>query len=299
MCMSINEAVFSQTRIVTWRTASGFTGLLYQNEAQNTVSGPNAMIFCIPLRPTKENLELLEQLTFNTEAFPEIAANIVETEPPFPAKGRSMGGPLCFVARDDEPESRMFESGPYTVVIADLRAVNSALEKVSPAKRPFLPENYAQGIAETGRGEWTAVICCFDGNELKKAPPIMFYYAQDLLTNYRIFPALDAHHGGPPDLSAFVMTDHALATDIDHLPDEIKSKIGGKVEYANLEQMPPFVQANLPEYVVTTTSATELPNGDWILDTANKMFQTGMVNYEGGASLATDLLHRCLERFSG
>lgn len=291
MCMSMSPAVFSKTRLVTWFTPRSLTGLIYQNQMQNASPGPNAMVFTIPMRPTEENLKLVERNTINTESFPSIAENIVETE----VFSLSKSMPMAFAALDrdgQEFETRAYECGGLFYVMGDRRGINKRLATLPPEKRVQLSDTYVEGVKATGRGDWAMVVVCFDGNKVVKAPPVMFSYPQDIMTGQLVFPALDDHTGKGPNLDLVVETDHALATSADHLPEDVRLELAGRVRYESWLDMPEGVRAILPRYALTCTFERPLPNGDWVLDTQDPVFQTG---HEDGR-LAYDLMRRTLMR---
>jgi hypothetical protein len=173
--------------------------LVYENTPHNHSEGPNAMLLHFPALPMGPDNVV------DTSNASNIARDAVRAvEPPARMFGRHQ--------RDDligsrVPEAHVFDSGIYTVVLAqDPRAIPDALNRVPPNKRPEPNPEIFEWYAQW-RPNWPVALCCFDSKEAVRANPMMWWYVPRHVDT-AFLPALDAHDGHPPRLDHFVDVNH-------------------------------------------------------------------------------------------
>lgn len=174
----------------------------YQNRLKHGTGGPNAMLLPIPAAAPLSPKNLLDTKALRLEKVLDTYAMLVQP------RSRTL---TKSVSR--EPESTyVFESGPYTVVLApDAGQMYRALEKVPERKRPNLSAALVAKLSILYQGYHFA-LCCFDESEFRRgesSPPPVFWWYSPQDPDQLFAPAIDAHDGGPPKAGP-VRRDHTL-----------------------------------------------------------------------------------------
>lgn len=249
MCVTIDKAELSRTKIAWWVSPDGKTNLAYQNNPKSK-SGPNAMLLHFP------HHGLLQQGTnvIDTSQSPRILINMEAACQGPQAKSLDLS-----VSRSSAPVFSIFESGIYTMV-----AARSTMDLLSALEDPRIPQNKRVTIDQAlceyyanafDSNNWAILMCLFDNKDAKKSSePIWVRYNSTLPKGVAHLPGLDAHTGKAPkagkvDVDAFVMFGN-------------NAGMGNPVYYSHsLERVP----ANLPTHVFGMKYSGKEDNGDYIL----------------------------------
>lgn len=192
MCITLSAAELSSTKLYAGEAMIGKTYvhvIAYQNKA--ITNGPNAMVLPIPaaVTPGPENV-------IDTRGFPCFLDDIHES-----TKIPSFG-------IEDDGGVEVFDVGSYSVVLANAPgAIASAVASIPGNKRPTLNSAVIAAFGELYPG-WPLAVCCWDG--AIEAEPLLWWY-EPRLPEWLFAPALDAHGGAPPDVTATVWVDHHIA----------------------------------------------------------------------------------------
>ena len=152
----------------------------------------------------------------------------------------------------------VFESGIYTVALAsDARAIVDALDRIPDRKRPPLNPVLFDWYHATFPG-WPVALCCFDNTERALATPMLWWY-EPAHREWLFAPAVDAHTGAVPDLSAPVPVDHWVVAG----SSEMEEQAGSAVHYRDAVE--PELAAYLPDRVVGSYHRGRLPNADFVI----------------------------------
>lgn len=205
MCCTLEPAKLSNTILYAAETVHN--GKLvhvmgYQNRAENLARGPNAMILPIPT-----DVALGPENTVDMRAAKHVLADYAEALTP---RTRSLSKGFGHDGLDDDSRGvQVFESGSYTVVLAKNAAdIPSAVKHVPVNKRPSRINTAVFEAYSKWYPGWPVALCCFDG--AVEAEPMLWWYEPRNASSL-FLPALDAHDGNPPDLSARVGVDHTVA----------------------------------------------------------------------------------------
>lgn len=208
MCVSTARAEFKGTKIYVGLRDLPNVGevrvLMYQNQVQSFSADPNSMLLHIPTH-TRMSEENFIDMTHATGALKDMEKSLTPM-----AKGinfasdnrRSLGSSSV----------QIFESGAYTVVLADdAREIHAALTEVPVEKRPYIKPELLDFYQEHYGEGYKFALACFNNRDMVNADPIgLWYVPSDETKDYLIFPALDSHTGDAPDVYSPVGVDHWL-----------------------------------------------------------------------------------------
>jgi hypothetical protein len=222
----------------------------YQNQAENLSPGANAMILPFPARAEMGPSNVVD--VSGCKHVLKLYALTIDPPTRSFAKSASRGGLLL-----GSRSVQVFESGMYTVVLADdARDIAGALYQVPDSKRPKVNEEILEAYA-AWYPRWPIALCCFESRREVKADPMIWWYEPK--DESRIFtPALDAHDGRKPSLSARVELDHVVC-------------YGSLIEPAG-DRIPTRLEEDLPDaarpYLATRLAGqayhgSRMPNGDF------------------------------------
>jgi len=200
MCITVNHAALSKTKILSLPIPNGNHFIAYSNSVKNLSGKPNAMILAIPGK-TKPSW------FHNTEKYKDFLTEISEKATIEHWIGsltrglRSKGmGYLSF---------EQFELGMYTIGLADsFDGAEDFINSLSDDKKPDIGEEL-KNFFKTEYAGWSFAVCCFDSTKAIDAQPIAFEYTP-FNKDFLYFPSLDAHDGGAPDLTKSVRADHTI-----------------------------------------------------------------------------------------
>jgi hypothetical protein len=225
MCVTMGPARLSRTALYVGEVSADDSKPIhavgYQNKVQN-LPGPdgptgNAMILPFPAVPGT----MSQANVIPTEDCPHILDDMVTTVREYDAALHRIAtwGFRSLVGLPHEPKVEVFESGIYTVILAqDACAIAPALERVSEAKRPLLKPSLFDAYARW-YPDWAIALCCFNNNEAAQATPMLWWY-EPACPEELFAPTLDWHTGAVPDLGASVRLDHTLAVGSERMEQE-------------------------------------------------------------------------------
>jgi hypothetical protein len=242
MCITTHPADLSNTKIYAGEARLGETYvhvMAYRNTA--ATEGPNAMILPIPAARMLGPANVIDTREF--AGFLDIM--LAEAED------------CCRGAFGGVPESpQVFDVGSYTVVLAQRpQAIARAVEGVPANKRPSLNPALLQAFDDLYPG-WPLAVCCWDG--AIEAEPMLWWY-EPKSPEWLFAPALDAHHGGAPDIGAEVRVDHVIG-----FGSTLREQRFGGWE----DELPPIAADLLAWNVRRARVAGHMPNGDFWQATA-------------------------------
>src|SRR5579859_6140617 len=255
MCISAAPATFSATKIYVGEANLNnkyIHVIAYQNAAQSRYAEePNAMI--LPF-PTKTSMN--EQNIINTSLFKSFLSDITNSTK---ISSRSLSSRSLM----DYKDALVFDSGSYTVVLADhVRQIPKALEKVSSDKRPTLPYRLLAGFGKLYPDQPIA-LCCWKGGV--EAEPLLWWYEPKDKDSLFI-TTMDAHDGNSPNLEAVVETDHIVSIGSSLLKDTY-SRMYNRVDYSG--HIPGHIKQILPNYVYGARLPQLMKNGDLFIKIAD------------------------------
>lgn len=244
MCLTLEPAKLSDTILYAAETLH--EGKLvhvmgYENAAENLASGPNAMLLPIPT-----DMHLGPGNTLDMRQAKSVLKDYrtaIHNADRRLSRGMSKG----FGADSLDDDVQVFESGSYTVVLArDARDIPAAMKHLPANKRPGrMNQAIFDAYAKWYPG-WPLALCAWDGSV--KAEPMLWWYEPKDAS--RLFlPALDAHDGNPPDLSAKVDVDHTIAV------GSVSAPNGHNVRFQD------EVPADLRPFLATKITGHEFPEG--------------------------------------
>ena len=243
MCITINKAELSGTKIMSLPLESGRHFIAYSNRVLNRSGKPNAMILPIPGTTKPEWFH-------NTEQYSKFLVEITKKAHmkewvPSRSLGRVAKGMKSF---------EQFDLGMYTIGLASsFEGVEEFISSLSEEKRPVVSDELRGFFREHNAG-WSFAVCCFSSDKTIDAQPIAFEYEPfnpDLL----YFPTLDGHDGGAPRLADAVMMDHTLIYEHTGVFDRKLYQM----EYIELKDVPDFL--NKRRYRLHEMQGN-YPNGD-------------------------------------
>lgn len=199
MCITVNHASLSKTKILSLPIENGNHFIAYSNSVKNLSGKPNAMILPIPG-------ETNPSLFHNTEGYKNFLVEITkkcrleEDYMGIRSRGLSKSKSLSF---------DQFELGQYVIALSkDFNGIREFLAQLPEEKRPVVSEELQNFFQEKYAG-WSFAICTFDSDKTINAQPIAFEY-KPFNYNFLYFPTMDGHDGGAPDVDAIVNTDHTF-----------------------------------------------------------------------------------------
>lgn len=203
MCITVNPASLTKTKILSLPLENGNHFIAYSNVVKNSSGKPNAMILPIPG-------ETNPSLFHNTEEYKGFMDEIVKKSGLDQYYGLLSKGLKSRSLGDDTTLSfDQFQLGMYNVGLAkNFQGARDFLNSLSEDKRPVVSEKLKQFFEEKYAG-WSFAVCVFDGTKAMDSQPIAFEYtpfAQEFL----YFPTMDSHDGGAPDLEESVRADHTF-----------------------------------------------------------------------------------------
>ncbi len=209
----------------------------------------NAMILPFPAVPrTMTQANVLD--TASCRGILQDMADAVAPPVPHASTWRRMSMLLS-----DEPRVQVFQTGIYTVVLADdPRDIPAALHRVPSSKRPTLNPALFDAYARWYPG-WTMALCCFNNARARLADPLLWWY-RPMRPDRLFLPAVDCHTGDIPDLDAQVSVDHVVAVGSHRMT-------GGQRVYYQ-DDLPVKVAPYLLTTLIGQRFSGPMPNGDFI-----------------------------------
>jgi hypothetical protein len=201
MCITVNEAKLSKTKILSLPIDNGRHFIAYSNKVINTSGKPNAMILPIPGNTKPEWFH-------NTEKYKGFIDEIIDKCQMKKYEGWEERGFLS-KGLSDELSFETFELGMYTVGLAkDFSGIREFIDQLPEEKRPEISEELKE-FFETQYAGWSFAVCVFGSDKAIDAQPIAFEY-EPFAYNLIYFPTVDSHNGKAPNLNDFVDVDHTF-----------------------------------------------------------------------------------------
>lgn len=254
MCCSLDYAHFIGTKILGHRMNMPEVGdvqvILYQNQVLSENGVPNAMLLHVPTEVAMGPENFIDM----TDT-PSVLEDMVDAlRPPV---SRSLDSMMIGSASLGKSVVQVFDSGPYTVVLADnAEDIHGALSRVPKAKRPEIKKSLLEFCQKTYPVGYKFFLACFNNSNLSEPPPIGYWYVPTAeQKDYFMIPAIDSHTGEPPQLFARVNVDHYIFLSTENMAD------GSKVYYS--DDIPDDVLRFLPTKIVGREYRHSLPNGDF------------------------------------
>jgi hypothetical protein len=173
----------------------------YQNVVE-APRGPNAMLLPFPASQVgPENL-------VNGAAFAEV---MEAYEHAIKRRNVTIGGSRrsAAAAATYDDDIHVFDSGSYTIALAQKASfLKDALQQVPDARRPKISASFIIALGQL-YPNWPIAVCCFQGGDV--APEPLFWWYESRFPDTLFAPAIDAHDGNPPDLTATIERDHVVA----------------------------------------------------------------------------------------
>lgn len=230
MCITVNEAELSNTKILSLPLNNGRHFIAYSNKAVNTSGKPNAMILPIPGATKPEWFH-------NTEQYKDFIDEIIDKCQMKKYEGWEERGFLS-KGLDGELSFETFTLGMYTVGLAkDFSGIREFLDQLSEDKRPVVSEEL-KNFFETQYAGWAFAVCVFDSGKAIDAQPIAFEY-EPFAYNLIYFPTVDSHNGKAPNLDDLVDVDHTFI--YEHTGEMTKNYYQKSVILETAE-IPPFLK---------------------------------------------------------
>jgi hypothetical protein len=197
MCITVNHAKLSKTKILSLPLENGNHFIAYSNKVKNLSGKPNAMILPIP---GETSPALFHDTTKYKDFMDEITENCDLHEDYMGMRSRGMKGVLSF---------EQFELGMYTVGLSkNFNGVRDFIDALPEEKRPEISEELKSFFQEKYAG-WSFAICVFDSDKTIDAQPIAFEY-KPFGSQLLYFPTMDGHDGKAPNIDDMVNTDHTF-----------------------------------------------------------------------------------------
>jgi hypothetical protein len=251
MCCTLRPAELSKTILYSGE-AEYETKLVhvigYQNRAKNRFNGPNAMILPFPAREVMGARNCLE-----TEGMRWLM-NDLAAAVDIPRLTRGFSPKMAILGSSRAVS--VFESGTYTVVLADdARDIPLALGRVPEEKRPDLNDDIFEAYAKW-YPQWPIALCCFESKKEMEPDPLLWWFEP---RDERVLfaPALDSHNGLPPDLTEHVRVDHTVVF------GSTRASRGIPVRFHRV--VPSHVSRFIADRVVGQKFHSSLKNGDFAI----------------------------------
>jgi hypothetical protein len=249
MCITVNKASLSSTKILSLPLENGNHFLSYSNNVQNKSGRPNAMILPIPGKVKQEWF-------YNTEPYKNFLNEIIN-------KSRLQEDYWGHRVRSASAKGKSlsyFELGMYHIALTDnFLELREFLLSLPDLERPDISEDLQKFFNEKYNG-WSFVLCLFSSDKEIDAQPIALEYTP-FNPGLIYYPTMDSHDGGAPNLNEQVQMDHTFIYEhtgprnpkIEYFMDSVDLKA----------QVPEFLQKR--KYRTIASQKREI-NGDTYID---------------------------------
>lgn len=269
MCITIDKAELSKTKILSIPVGNGNHFIAYSNSVRNTSGKANAMILAIPGKTkqawfydTTKYKTFLDDIINNSDYKKNYLGMVSRS------KSLSKG----FLGDIDE-----FKVGIYNVGLSDsFDAVLQFINK-NVVNKPNIQSSLSEFFKTHYRG-WSFAACLFDTNKTIDAQPIAFEYTP-FEADSIYFPTMDAHTGSAPSFEGVVDVDHTFIYEHTGKPEV---KLYREFVELNNEGLPVFLNKRKYRHIIIS-SAKEM-NGDTFMNTAeitSTPFQDNPSMYRG------------------
>lgn len=227
MCITINKALLSKTKILSLTLPNGNHFIAYSNKVKNESGKPNAMILPIP-GETKP--EWFHDTTEYKDFMDEIINKSRYTQDYLGVQMRSLSASKGI---------QKFELGMYSIGLSnDFKGIEDFIKELPENKKPEVSAELRSFFLDKYAG-WAFAICLFDTDKTIDAQPIAFEYKPFSKKNL-YFPTMDSHDGGAPKAESNIETDHTFIFEHTGMMD--KSKTYAKTFVTLEAKVPEFLQ---------------------------------------------------------
>lgn len=260
MCISAAPAEFSGTTgYLGERSLDGETihVIGYQNRPTNLSLGPNAMLLHFPSKEPMSDQNVIDMGERSGDLMKDWRERIT---PSVRSKGLSRG--LDFIATNSV---QIFDTGIYTVVLSsEPSKIYDALERVPSDKRPQISRELLEWYKKNFPN-WSVALCCFKETADTKADPLFWWY-KPIDESKLLFPAIDCHTGGVPDMNESVYTDHVIVMNSDQWSDDGKAQKLPK-SWMDDYEIPEISRKFFPDEmrIIGRQSTQRMINGDFMI----------------------------------
>ncbi len=260
--------------------------LSYQNTLSSSRYGANAMLLPIPTSDLLGPENVVDSRPFRS-ILKNYEKSVQEMKPKTNRRSANMltkGGGAASLRSDFQT----FRAGSYHVASAtSLPGLKQAVQAVPERARPDLPFQFLAALGKMYPG-WSFLACCFCGEDVLdgvEAEPVTLWYRPMAGREDTLFaPAVDAHDGKPPVLSASVWRDHTLAFgDVDAEGVREAPYMREHVKRLPEEHRWMFSHAVVGSVVKERTTR----NGDFVMPTSR--VKTSVAGYVGADEVRVDV----------
>lgn len=199
MCITVNTAVLTGTKIMSLHLDNGRHFIAYSNKVNNTSGKPNSMILPVPGVLKKEWFH-------NTEKYKDFMDDIIKNTTDEHYTGMLSRGIL---SKGISLSFDSFNLGMYKVGIApSYNGIQEYINTLPKDERPSISEELSEFFKNKYAG-WSFVVCAFAGDKKMESQPIAFEY-DPFGPSLIYFPTMDAHNGGAPKMGENVDVDHTF-----------------------------------------------------------------------------------------
>ena len=246
MCITINTAKLSKTKILSIPVGNGNHFIAYSNSVQNLSGKQNAMILPIPGKTKQEWFyDTTKYKKFLDDIISE--ADYVEGYLGIRSRGMKLSKSLS-----------VFNVGMYTVGLAD--SFDGVLNFIK--ERASITDSLSKFFTKEYEG-WSFAVCLFDSDKRIDAQPIAFEY-KPFVKRFIYFPTMDAHTGNAPNVNEDVEVDHTFI--YEHIGKSDQTLYKEFVELKNTD-VPEFLKKRKYRYVEVKNSVSK--NGDTFINLGN------------------------------
>lgn len=201
MCITVNPASLTKTKILSLALDSGNHFIAYSNKVKNLSGKPNAMILPIPG-------ETKQEFFYDTTKYKGFMDEIVQkcdfVKDYLGMQSRSKG-----IRSLDQLSHDSFVIGMYKVGLAkNFEGIQDFINSLAENERPEISTELQEFFKEKYAG-WSFAICVFDTDKTIDAQPIAFKYAP-FDDKFLYFPTMDGHDGKAPSIDSMVDVDHTF-----------------------------------------------------------------------------------------
>jgi len=198
MCITVNTAKLSKTKIISMPVGNDNHFISYSNNVKNLSGEPNAMILPIPGKSKREWF-------FDTTEYNGFLDEIISKS----SLEKDYYGIRSRSALSKSKSLDFFELGNYKVVLADSWSKLISFIKQLPLNMQPKIKDDLSNFFQKEYASCSFVLCLFDSNKIIESQPIAFEYTPNDF-NVLFFPTMDSHDGNPPKKHELIETDHTF-----------------------------------------------------------------------------------------
>lgn len=248
MCITVDTANLSKTKILSIPVGNGNHFIAYSNSVKNLSGKPNAMILPIPGKTKKDWF-------YDTTKYNNFLNEIIRKSD----LTKNYYGIMSKSMRSSSPSLEEFKVGNYTVALTDsIKDLQLYINSIPENVRPNLSDSLSDFFTKKYK-DFSFALCMFDSDKTIDAQPIAFEYTPKNINDI-YFPTIDSHDGEAPNLSDLVSTDHTFI--YEHTGKQNNKMFKKSVELTS--DVPPFLKNR--KYRFFESHERGVINGDTFLN---------------------------------